>query len=112
MRVLSHEARFRITAEVRNAIAIDPDFMGSVIEAATAGQRDALASANARRSDLERAWVTALLMLNADRITPGLKQMLGRSLVPVLEHYGLVSECQAVRDAHELVTAKAAGEPS
>ena len=107
MERLPPEARFRVAASVREAVAADPDFMQEVIAAAVSGQKLALDRANARRADLERAWLSALLMLTADRLTPNLKTMLGQSIVPVLEHYGLRNECQVVRDAHKKITGAA-----
>lgn len=105
--MLSHQDRFNIASQVRAAVADEPGFMAEVIAAAVSGQKLALDRVNARRADLERAWLSALLMLNADRLTPGLKEMLGRSIVPVLEHYGLERDCQAVRDAHAKLTGAA-----
>lgn len=99
---ISEDAKWQILAAVRSAVATDPEFLADVFKAATSGQRDALEASNARRAELERAWVTALLMLNADRITPGLKATLAHSLLPVLERYDLKRECQAVRDAYAL----------
>jgi hypothetical protein len=106
--------KWQLLAAVRAATASDPEFVAEVFTAATAGQRDALEASNARRAELERAWVTALLILNANRLTPGLKSTLARSLLPVLTRYDLNRECQAVRDAYELCSdlAKVTGEAS
>lgn len=89
---------------VRSAVSNNPDFMAAIIQAAMSGQRDHIKQINERRSELERAWVTALLVMQADRITPGLKKMLLNSLIPVLERYGLKGDCQAVRAAHNMAT--------
>ena len=101
---VDHQKRHAILQMVREQVALDPDFQSEVIAAATSGMKAAIKASEARRSELERAWLSALLMLTANRLSPGLKEMLGRSLVPVLERYGLKNECQVVRDAHAAIT--------
>lgn len=99
------DSEFAVIQAVRAAVSQDPEFMRVVVDAAIAGQRDHIKKINERRSELERAWVTALLVMQDDRITPGLKKTLLHSLLPVLERYGLEGECKAVTDAHAMASA-------
>lgn len=102
---LPNDVRWAVVSNVREAVSKDPSIIKDIIDAATAGQQDHIDEINNRRSELERAWVTALLVMQAERITPGLKKMLLHSLVPVLERYGVKNECPAVRDAHAMAIA-------
>ena len=101
MEKMTSQEKWSVLSVVRSAVAKEPDFIREVVLAAANGQSEAIERINKRRADLERAWVTALLVMNADRITPGLKKLLAHSIIPVMEYYGLEGECQAVRDAHK-----------
>lgn len=96
--------RYEMAGLVRKFISDDPQSMSLIIEAATRGMNDALAVANTRAGELDGAWRMALVLLTADRILPGMKASMARTLLPVLERTTNVA-CSAEKDAKTMIDA-------
>lgn len=89
---------------VRAEIASDPEFLSPLVGAMQQGQKDALAEANKRAADADRAWLLALCILNGHKLTPSMKEMMERALIPVLSRPG--AKCQAENEGLKRLQAK------
>lgn len=86
-----------IAFEVRRAVSENPDFMSVVIDAAVAGQKDALTSARKRIAELDRGYLLALCLVTGSKLTASMRTMMENAMLPILKGGG--SMCQAERDA-------------
>lgn len=77
--------KFEAEHIVSAMLAEQPELLDAVISGTMSGMRSALDKAKQRAGMLDLAWRTALLVVTADRLSPGLKKILARSLLPVLE---------------------------
>lgn len=95
-------SRHSVAMMVRDYVAKDPGSMSDILSAATEGMNDALQAERERSGKLDAAWKSALLVMMADRITPGLKKTLAHTLLPVIE-MNSAHPCKAELDAKAMI---------
>ena len=105
---------FHSNADRKNALCdaivreleADPDFLPSLIAAITRGQSAALAAANKRTNERDRAWLLTLCLWNGEKLTPKMREMMEAALLPILAGSG--SKCAAEREALDRIISRQA----